>query len=142
TKHSVSRGMVERWHNYLKKTAEKTDPVWGPWHALRGIESKDLATKGNEVIAKLAGKSTGNGVPLPMPPQTQPTTNPLVLAALREKPIASMEDAAARYAKLIALFDKKEKLADANQEQIRQVLYGEGTAANVSIAEADSLFQR
>src|SRR5258706_13049826 len=81
-------------------------------------------------------------------PQTRPTTapsgsiNPLVLAALSEKPIASMQDAAARYAKLLASFDKKGKLADASQEQIRQVLYGEGTAANVSIAEADSLFQR
>jgi hypothetical protein len=53
-----------------------------------------------------------------------------------------MQEVAARYAKLIASFDKKEKLADASHEQIRQVLYGEGVAANVSLAEADSLFGR
>ena len=129
TKHSVSRGMVERWYNYMKNTGSVHHPVWAPWHALRAIEGKDVASKGGGVIARLAED------------KSKPI-NPLVLAALNEKPIASMQDAAARYAKLLASFDKKEKLADASQEQIRQVLYGEGVAANVSIAEADSLFQR
>ncbi|HEV8605147.1 MAG TPA: PSD1 and planctomycete cytochrome C domain-containing protein [Tepidisphaeraceae bacterium] len=129
TKHSVSRGMVERWHNYMKKTASGNDAVWGPWHALRGIESKEVASKGSSTIAKLAED------------KSKPI-NPLVLAALSEKPIGSMQDAAGRYAKLIAGFDKKEKLADANEEQIRQVLYGELTPTNVSVAEADSLFGR
>jgi hypothetical protein len=129
TKHSVSRGMVERWHNYIKKTASAHDPVWAPWHALRGIESKEVAAKGSSAIAKLAED------------KSKPI-NPLVLAALNEKPIASMQDAAGRYAKVIAGFDKKEKLADANEEQLRQVLYGELTPTNVSLAEADSLFQR
>jgi len=45
-------------------------------------------------------------------------------------------------AKLLASFIRKRNWRMHRKEQIRQVLYGEGVAANVSIAEADSLFQR
>lgn len=129
TKFSLSRGMVERWYNYMKNTGATHHPVWAPWHALRKLDAKEIASKSAETIAKLAED------------KSKPV-DPLVLAALSEKPITSMKDVAERYGKLIASFDKKEKLADVNQEAIRGVLYGEGTAANVTMAEAESLFGR
>src|SRR6185503_11214137 len=78
TKFSLSRGMVERWYNYMKNTGSVHHPVWAPWHALRAIDSKELATKASAAIAKLTED------------KSKPI-NPLVLAALNEKPIESMK---------------------------------------------------
>ncbi|HEV8292524.1 MAG TPA: DUF1549 domain-containing protein, partial [Tepidisphaeraceae bacterium] len=45
TKYSLSRGMVERWYNYMKNTGSVHHPVWAPWHVLKAIPAKDFARK-------------------------------------------------------------------------------------------------
>ncbi len=85
--------VVRQWHGYLLGTAKQFDPVWAPWHAFAQLPA-------NEFAARAAGV-------MPSFTNAAQRVNPLVVAAFKENPPASMREVAQRYGKLLADVNKK-----------------------------------
>lgn len=120
--------IVRQWDAYLFKTRREFHPVFAPWHEYRALPERDFAARAARV--KLDADKI----------------NPLVREAFSTNSPASMRDVAQRYGELFAKVDKAWRaelkaagsngappvaLADAAQEQIRQVLYGPDSPATV-----------
>ncbi|HMV46374.1 MAG TPA: PSD1 and planctomycete cytochrome C domain-containing protein [Blastocatellia bacterium] len=116
--------MLRRWQRFLKQAEKNNDPAFALWLALDALPEKDFVAQAAAAVAASAGKA-----------------NPLVAREFSEAPKSpkSIEEAAERYGKLIAKFDKAEKLADANEEALRQVLHGEASPINVPFADYNSI---
>jgi hypothetical protein len=129
-KGELNPSMIVRWQRYLEKTRSERHPVWGLWHVLSDLPEADFA--------QAAAKATADARGL----------NPLVLAALREKPPKSMAEAAQRFGEILARVDRKwqetlkpaqatdkplpKRLDDPAEEELRLVLYGDGTPPSVA----------
>ncbi|CAN5536988.1 PSD1 and planctomycete cytochrome C domain-containing protein [soil metagenome] len=126
--------MITRWKVYLKDRAAKPDAVWLPWHKLADVKDGDLIAKAPALLAALKADSR---------------INRLVRETLPTK-IASMKELAAIYGKLLARVDGQwqaaiegaiwsgaafpARLADADVEELRQVLYGRDVPADAPLA--------
>jgi hypothetical protein len=126
--------MITRWKVYLKERNAKPDPVWLPWHKLADVKESELANVSPALLASL---------------KANPGVNKVVRQALPGK-LASMKELAAVYGKLLAAAEKQWQaaiaraiwsgrklplsLADADTEQLRQVLYGRDAPADAPLA--------
>jgi hypothetical protein len=138
----VNRVVVRQWQQYLfGRSRRGFDPVFAVWHALAGVPDKGFDAKAQGAIRTLSND-----------PQSR--LNPLVAQAFAAAKPASMKDVAGAYGKLLADVDKawreaskadpkRSALADASQEELRQVLYGPESPATVppgSIADIEWFF--
>ncbi|MCH2060782.1 MAG: DUF1549 and DUF1553 domain-containing protein [Verrucomicrobiales bacterium] len=84
-KDELNPGQIRRWHEYLSQANKASHPVFAPWHALRELKRNDFAVgKAANVLNDL-----------------QDVVDPLVIATLTSPPLASHEDLAQRYGKLL-----------------------------------------
>jgi hypothetical protein len=116
--------MLRRWQSFLKKAGEK-DSVFALWQALSAIPEKEFTAKAAAAISNCNEKS-----------------NPLIAKEFAQASAAlpsSLNEAAERYGKLIAQFDKAEKLANPDEEALRQVLYGENSPVIVPFTDYNSI---
>ena len=132
----LNRIVIRQWQQYLfRRGRQGFDPVFAVWHALSALPPKEFAGKAPSVIKELSNDGTRK-------------LNTLVAQAFAAAAApASMKDVAKAYGKVLADADsawreaqKKEKdkpaaLPDANQEQIRQILYGPGSPATIPDGE-------
>ena len=143
----VSPPVVQRWQRLLAETHKGHHPVLTPWHAFAALPPKEFAAK----APALASKWAANADP-------KQRLNPLVARAFSGQPPASLADVAERYRQVFAEVDRlwqeavraadekksppPSKLADADQEQIRQLLYGPNGPPNVPLANLDSVLDK
>jgi mono/diheme cytochrome c family protein len=129
-------GTVRKWKDYLaERKKSEHDPIFAPWFAFAGLSETNFAAEAKVALNRLA--STGAN-PL----------NPLVSKAFSEAP-ESMKQVSERYKELFVAADeawaeaekeKKERLASEEQEQVRQILYADGSPARIDDGEVPRLF--
>jgi mono/diheme cytochrome c family protein len=131
-----------RWQSYLERTARTPHRVWSAWHAFADLPEKDFAARAKDLAARLAA---GRDQPI----------NPLVAKLFAGPPPATLAEVANRYGQLLNETDKlwqeelaraarenrpaPGRLADADREEVRQVLDGPGAAANLLWGEISNL---
>jgi cytochrome c553 len=127
--------MILRWKTYLERTRKAYHPVFALWHAFADLPEKDFPARAAALCAGL-------------PARKDPTRslNPLVARAFAGKPPQSMADVARRYGALLGEADKawqearkRSQTLPTEQEDLRRVLYGPGTAADVAPWELNDL---
>lgn len=132
-KGELRQTFVERWVEYLEGTKRGAHPVFGMWHALHAL--REFPNADFEVTAQtmLAHKS--------------PRVNGIIRRALQRGTPASLDDVADIYgAELVAIHKKWvemsgadpriQRLEDPDEEELRQVLYGDDSAFAISPREA------
>jgi hypothetical protein len=130
--------MILRWKTYLERTRKTHHPVFALWHALADLPEKDFAIRAPRVCAELRSRKD------PAHP-----LNPLVLTAFAQPP-QSMAEAARRYGALLGEVEKgwqalskgspaPVRLPTPEQEELRCVMYGADTAADVKPWELNDL---
>jgi len=120
----VNPVVVRRWHAHILETAKQFHPVWAPWHAFARLPAADFASKSAGVVPAFTNATQ--------------KLNPLVAAAFRDKPPASMREVAETYGRLLAGVDKKwseaadkKSAPNADEEALRQILYAEDSPSVV-----------
>jgi hypothetical protein len=135
--------LVKKWLEYLKKSAERHDPIFAPWSAFAALTSEQFAEKAATMAPAFAANA-----------DLEHPINALVAKAFEGAPPASMDDVNQKYASLLGDVDKQWKdmlaahtqrgpqsdetqapvpqsLADENAERLRLVLYGVDSPANI-----------
>jgi len=136
------RPLVKRWQDYLTRTSAQPHPVMGVWNGLARVDKPEEFP--NEVTKLFESWSNVDEAA---------KVNPLVRQALSDQRPATLIDLAKLYGKLFqdaksqwtalqTATPEATQLADTAMEQIRQVLYGEGSPAVVSLGEARRAFGR
>ncbi len=143
----INRFVLGRWRNYLAGTAKSFHPVLGPWHAFAAIPEAQFAEKAAELARTIAVNSA-------------PThrANPLVARAFEGESPATLGEVGDRYARLFKEVEEAWQkliaepassgaaaptaLPDPAQEEIRQVLYADGTPTAVTPRDADDAFEK
>ncbi len=142
---NLNHQLLRRWVDFFK-TDRAADPVLGVWCALAKLPNETFAAEAPAALAAL--QSSGASL------------NPRVAETFKSPP-ATLDEAAERYRVLFADVDTQwirfvagrvqaaqetgtepmlpTALANANDEALRQVLYGEGYPANVKQADAFEL---
>jgi hypothetical protein len=137
-----SAPIVRRWRETLNKCATGSHPVFGVWHQLAKIEkAEEFSPAMDRLIESWSNPNEAGGV------------NPHLRQAMMEQKPSTLLDLAKLYGKL---FDdvrrhwndqqksnpETNQLAEPALEQIRQILYGEGSPASLSLDEARTVFGR
>ena len=76
--------IIYRWYVYLKRAAERGDPVFTAWHTLRRLDDEKFERQVPGVLDALSTRATTE-------------VNPLILAALVNNPPRSRDEVADRY---------------------------------------------
>lgn len=134
--------LVGRWRDFLKKKAEAHDRIFGPWTQFASLPSETFAEQAVPLATKFAENKDGEH-PL----------NSRVAKAFEGEAPKSMAEVAQRYANVLRFADEKwmnlissetqlagskapptvsTALPDADDEEVRQVLYAEDSPANVA----------
>ncbi len=127
---NVLRAGSLRWRKALEKLNPETDPIFAPWFAFAALPTAEFAGRAKGLSAKIAAPSLAR--PL----------NSLVVQAFAGEPPTSLKEVAERYGKLFEDVDKRwqerlqsdtsaKTLPEAEQEALRQVLYGEDGPGNL-----------
>jgi hypothetical protein len=125
--------MVRRWQKFLDETKKTHHPVLSPWLAFAALPQKEFAAKAPELAQKIAANA-----------DAQKRINPHLAQAFAGAPPVSLRAVAKRYAELFTAVEKEwqaakqrgeTKLADADLEQLRQVLYSDHSPINVPPTE-------
>ena len=134
--------LVNRWKDYLGRTANSPHPVLLPWHKLAKIErAEDFPAAVSGLIESWSAGEEAVGV------------NPLVRQAIMEQRPATLLDLARVYGKLFdgirqqweshqKAFAESGSLPDSSADQLRQILFGPGTPAILTLDEARPAFGR
>jgi len=132
---AYSSGGVIRWRKFLD-AKRPDDPALGLWRRLFNLKREEIPSRFTAEMSDW--KSRGKA-------------NPLVLAAFKTKTIKSMADVADVYGRLLEGIETdwqtkwKESpeaagFADANREQLRQVLYAAESPATMTVDESEDLY--
>jgi hypothetical protein len=132
--------IIRRWQDFLRRTQGKHHPVFTPWHAFAQLQARDFA----ERALNLARKFAANQDP-------KAPLNPLVARAFAQKAPVSLRQVAEIYGELLnntdelwqkalrrAALDKAAaptKLPNADQEALRQVLYGAASPIHIPVSQ-------
>lgn len=128
-KGAINPRMVRRWINFLKREGEAANPVWKVWDAYCQIPDEMFAEESADVFQRLAAE--------------MPEVNPIIAKACLASAPDSINQLANWYAG--ALLKVKEtwlnestkpdsnvrKLENADAEQLRQALYGQGSPPEI-----------
>ncbi len=138
------KSQVERWKRYVERTASASHPVFAPWHQLAKVGRDEFPP----AVAKLVERwKSAEGE------AEAAKLNPLVRKAIVENPPQNIADLARIYGVLFQQTAAQwrdqlkqqadaKNLADPHAEQLRQILYGEGSPAVVTLDEARGLLSR
>ena len=129
-KRDVSAGMIDRWRTFLKNRAAQHDPVFAPWHALAGVAEAEFAAKASEYVATFAT------------PDPAKRVNKFVAQALKDNPPKNAGELASRYGAVLAAASRAEAHADAEQEELRQVLHAANSPVVFAAAEVEQFLRR
>ncbi|GMU20799.1 MAG: hypothetical protein AMXMBFR13_08950 [Phycisphaerae bacterium] len=141
--------VVDRWREFIRKSAGSHHPVFAPWHALSRLKAKQFKHDAQRTLFTFATAADA--------PKTAAAVNPLILEALRAQPLESMADVARVYGQVLGNVHAKwqaarkastqpadakplEKLPEPAEEELRQVLYGPGTPTVLAPEDAAALF--
>ncbi len=118
----VNPVVIRAWHSYLLNTATTFHPIWALWHAFAALAKEDFGSKAASIFMQLAGSTN--------------KLNALVERAFKEKLPQSMLDVARTYGALLTDIDKKwsnskDKALSKDEEELRGVLYGKDSPAQV-----------
>jgi hypothetical protein len=124
----VNPVVARRWHLYLLETRKTWHPVFAAWNAFAQMTPKELAETAPAWLAANREK-----------------LNSRVARALDGEAIRTMKDVAARYGKLLKEVHgrAKEAAADADEQALREVLYGPGsplTLSRLAVSELEWYF--
>ena len=142
-KNEPRQQIVKRWEEFLKQTAAMTHPVFGPWHSLAKASATDFPKEVEKLVESWSNQdaAASKGV------------NARVRQLISEKKPATLIDLAKLYGSLFDAvrgeWDSHKKatpdtkaLPDEMAEQVRLILYGDGSPAMVSLDESRSLIGR
>jgi hypothetical protein len=141
-KNEPRQPLVRRWQEWLKNRAAQPDPVFGPWHRLAAVsKSEEFSGEVAKLIESWNDESEASKV------------NPLVRQAIAAQTPKTMLELARVYGTLLQTINQQwiehqkatpdaMALADASAEQVRQILYAEGSPANVTLEQARRAFGR
>jgi hypothetical protein len=136
------RALVARWRTYLAQTSKGHHPVFAPWHAFVALPAGEFKAKAPALAARIAAnKEKGKRI------------NSAVAAAFAGKAPASLGEVAKRYGDLFVAVDRAwqearrrepglKRLPDADQEALRQVLYGPNAPTNIAVADIERYLDR
>ncbi len=96
-KAEIAQSSSDRTRELEAANKKKPDPVFSPWFALAALPSEGFAEKAAGIVAKMAESGTVNG---------------LVMSALRDGPLNSLEDAAKAYNAVFARLHKAMDLSE------------------------------
>jgi hypothetical protein len=135
--------MIVRWKDYLAETRKTHHPVFAPWNALAALSEKEFAEKSAAALDQLRKNSSEKPI------------NPLVAKALADKPPQKLSEAGEIYGTLLNAVEKKWQdglkeattqgrpaptaLADAAEEELRQIFHGPKAPANAVRTELADL---
>ena len=115
--------LMKRWREFLRVSGN--NEIWILWQKFSAIPNQEFATKAPSILAATLADTTHK-------------INPLVAKEFSTSP-ASMREVAERYAKVIANFDKPDKLANADEEALRLVLRGADAPTNVEFKDIEEI---
>lgn len=121
--------VMARWRMYLKESARQQEGVFAAWHAYAALPAAEFKAKAADALAHRAADE-------------KHAVNPLVFKEFANKPPESLREAADRYGKLLAAYDKPEALPDATEEALRQAVRGENAPPSVPLADIERVFKR
>ncbi len=130
-KGDINPAMILRWQTYLESPQRPHDRVWAAWRAMAELPADQFAERSRGIVDALA------------PDQL----NRLVRGGLLAENPATIDDAARVYAKVLVTINEKwlatvaaasngkpaAALDDADEEEVRQVLYGADVPANAPL---------
>ena len=142
-KNEPRQQIVKRWEEYLKRTATMPHPVLGPWHALAKASAADFSKEVEKLVESWSNADS----------DATKSVNARVRQLISEKQPATLIDLAKLYGSLFDAvrgeWDSLKKatpdakaLPDEAAEQVRLILYGDGSPAMVSLDEARRLIGR
>ncbi len=136
----IRQTIVERWIDVLEHSGAE-HPVFGPWQAFAAIEPADFESAAAAIVG--GWTADGRGVP---------RVNRVVKDRFTAKPPTSMADVARGYGELLSQLHERwrsltastlaaasgepDRLPDDDDEELRQVLYGEHAAVAVRKQQA------
>ena len=143
----INRFVLGRWRRYLDRTSRGHHAVLAPWHALAALPEAEFASKASDWAKRFAANA-----------DEQNRINPLVARAFDGARTTTLGDVGHTYGKLFAeVEDAWQKLVaeanaanaapptalpDAALEELRQVLYADGSPAAITEKEADDCFEK
>lgn len=134
--------IVRFWREFLNRTAAQPHPVFLPWHRLVKVgNAADFPAEVNKLIESWST------------PDEATKVNPVVRQVIIEHKPATLMDLARLYGTLLWTVNQQwveqqksapneSQLPDAPAEQLRQVLYGSGSPAVVTLEEGRQAFGR
>jgi mono/diheme cytochrome c family protein len=139
----LDNGVLQRWSTSLEAWKKATNNIFTPWFAFSALDETNFPAKAKELAAQFVAN-------------TNKALNPIVAQAFTNVPTSIKQvteiyrklfnDTDAQWTKLLEEQEKQKKevtglkLADANWEELRQILYGAGVPADLPRAELDRLF--
>ena len=140
----LSRAMVQRFRTSMQQSAQKKDPVFAVWRLYAAIKPGEFEAKATLVSARLAAADPAAVVERSEAKGAEVAVNPLVRKAFADAKASpkSVAEVAERYGKLLAQFDKPDKLADADEEALRLTLRGPDSPLTMAATDLPSLFKR
>ncbi len=137
---------IQRWEQFINRRNRQTDPVWAPWHKLIALKKENFKDEAAKVIAAF-DQPAGDGKKV--------AANPVLLDALRKSPLESMEQVAQIYGNVLeniekswraslknAADDPPKAMPSAEEEELRQVFYQQGSPAILNAEEGKQLANR
>lgn len=142
-KNEPRRQLVDRWKRYLERNAKSDHRVFGPWHELAKASNDDFPQKVAKLIERWSGTDGADAGKI----------NSRVREAIVSTPPKTLPDLARLYGELFnqvqSQWDALRKmtpdakaLPDEAAEELRLVLYGEGSPAVINMDESRRLVGR
>lgn len=141
-KNEPRQPLVRRWQEYLKTRAAETDPVFSCWHRLSSVPKvEDFPAEVAKLIESWSDEKEAT------------KANPLIRQALTEQRPNTLTELGRLYGKVLQDVNRQwieqqkatpdsVQLSDAAAEQLRQVLYADGSPANLTLEQARRAFGR
>ena len=135
--------LVKRWEEYLKRTASMPQPVWGTWHSLAKTPAAEFSKTIDTLVESWSNADA----------DSTKSVNARVRKLIAETKPATLIDLAKLYGSLFDAvrgeWDSVKKatpdakgLPDEAAEQVRLILYGDGSPAIVSLDDSRRLVGR
>jgi len=139
------REVIQHWKKYLESKQDPDDRVFGPWIALTRAPEAEFSAKWDAVKARLTATD--------LPPQGLGSINAIVRQTLLDQPPTNKVEVAQRYGTILADIEKKwqelkgqqadaSALPDPAAEELRQVLYADGTPTNITVEDSKKAYLR
>ncbi len=115
--------LMKRWRDFLRASGD--NEIWILWQKLSAIPNQEFAAKAASILAATLA-------------DTALKINPLVAKEFSTAPV-SMREVAERYAKLLASFDKPDKLANSDEEALRLALRRADAPTNIEFKDIEEI---